>query len=133
MTSGAGKAADAGAAERLALDLAQRAVYLELLTPRELDVARFVAVGLDDKEIAERLVMALRTVEAHLRHIFAKLHVDRRSAVAFLLAGTLLRPVGAGAQSAEAQDRARNGESSGPASTARPVARRSRSAHTGRR
>jgi DNA-binding CsgD family transcriptional regulator/tetratricopeptide (TPR) repeat protein len=52
------------------------------LTPREMEVLRLVAVGLSNPQIAERLVLSVRTVEAHLRSIFAKLEVTSRTAAA---------------------------------------------------
>jgi DNA-binding CsgD family transcriptional regulator len=52
------------------------------LTKRELEVAALVADGLGNREIAERLVLSKRTVDAHLDHIFAKLGFSSRSQVA---------------------------------------------------
>jgi non-specific serine/threonine protein kinase len=52
------------------------------LTPRELDVAGLVADGLGNREIAERLVVSKRTVDAHLDHIFTKLGFSSRAQVA---------------------------------------------------
>jgi DNA-binding NarL/FixJ family response regulator len=50
------------------------------LTAREVDVLRLVAVGLSDAEAAERLVLSVRTVNAHLRSIYRKLGVRSRAA-----------------------------------------------------
>ena len=50
------------------------------LTPRELEVLRLIADGLTDAEVAERLVVSVRTVHAHSRSIFRKLGVGSRSA-----------------------------------------------------
>jgi len=50
------------------------------LTVRELEVLRLVADGLSDAQVAERLVLSLRTVHAHLRSIYRKLDVRSRSA-----------------------------------------------------
>jgi GAF domain-containing protein len=50
------------------------------LTPREVEVLRLVAYGMSDALIAERLVVSLRTVHAHLRSIYRKLGVGSRSA-----------------------------------------------------
>ena len=52
----------------------------EDLTARELEVLSLVAEGLTDAEVAERLVVSLRTVHAHLRSIYRKLDVHTRSA-----------------------------------------------------
>ena len=50
------------------------------LTAREVEVLRLVAEGLTDAQVAERLVLSLRTVHAHLRSIYRKLAVRSRSA-----------------------------------------------------
>ncbi len=52
------------------------------LTRRELEVAGLVAEGLGNREIAERLVLSKRTVDAHVEHIFAKLGFNSRAQVA---------------------------------------------------
>jgi two-component system, NarL family, nitrate/nitrite response regulator NarL len=52
------------------------------LTPRELEVMELVEEGLSNREIAERLCIALPTVKNHLHSIFEKLHVHRRSEAA---------------------------------------------------
>lgn len=51
------------------------------LTPRELDVVRLIARGWDNRQIAERLVVAEATVKTHINNIFAKLEVTDRSQV----------------------------------------------------
>jgi DNA-binding CsgD family transcriptional regulator/tetratricopeptide (TPR) repeat protein len=50
------------------------------LTPRETGVLALVAKGLTDAEVAEQLVVSLRTVHAHLRSIYRKLDLHTRSA-----------------------------------------------------
>ena len=50
------------------------------LTARESEVLQLVASGLTDAEIAERLVLSVRTVHAHLRSVYRKLGVNSRSA-----------------------------------------------------
>ncbi|MFH8981660.1 ATP-binding protein [Streptomyces varsoviensis] len=57
------------------------------LTPREREVAGLVAEGLTNREIAERLVISRRTVDAHVEHILAKLGYSSRTQVAELLRG----------------------------------------------
>ncbi len=52
------------------------------LTQREFDVARLVARGLTNREIAEELRITTRTAGSHLEHIRAKLGVGRRSEIA---------------------------------------------------
>lgn len=49
-----------------------------LLTPRELDVLRFVADGLTDKEVAVVLGISYETVRTHLVSVFHKLGVVNR-------------------------------------------------------
>jgi DNA-binding CsgD family transcriptional regulator len=48
------------------------------MTDSELAVARLVADGLTNREVAERLFVSHHTVSAHLRHVFAKLNVNSR-------------------------------------------------------
>lgn len=46
------------------------------LTDREIEVLQALAEGLKQKEIAEELSIAPKTVENHLRNIYGKLHVN---------------------------------------------------------
>ncbi|WP_109472825.1 LuxR C-terminal-related transcriptional regulator [Ornithinimicrobium cavernae] len=55
------------------------------LSRRELDVARLAALGLSNAQIAERLVVSVRTVESHLYQAYAKLGVERRTDLGRLL------------------------------------------------
>jgi len=52
---------------------------IEPLSPRELEVLHLVAEGLSNREIGERLFIALDTVKGHNRSIFGKLQVHRRT------------------------------------------------------
>jgi DNA-binding CsgD family transcriptional regulator/tetratricopeptide (TPR) repeat protein len=52
------------------------------LSAREYAVASLVADGLTNREIAARLVLAPKTVSAHVEHILAKLGMARRSQIA---------------------------------------------------
>jgi predicted ATPase/DNA-binding CsgD family transcriptional regulator len=52
------------------------------LTPSELEVARLVGEHLSNPEIASRLFVSRATVKTHLVHIFSKLGIDSRSALA---------------------------------------------------
>ena len=54
----------------------------DALTGREIEVLRLLAQGLSNAQIAERLVVSLFTVKAHLRSIFSKLDVRSRTAAA---------------------------------------------------
>jgi DNA-binding NarL/FixJ family response regulator len=52
------------------------------LSAREFEVAQLVAVGLTNRQIAERLVVAPKTVSAHVTHILGKLGAARRAEIA---------------------------------------------------
>ena len=54
------------------------------LTPQERQVARFVAEGLSNKEVAAQLYLSPRTIDSHLRNAFAKLGVTSRTQLARL-------------------------------------------------
>jgi NarL family two-component system response regulator LiaR len=50
-----------------------------LLSEREAEVLRLVALGMSNKEVAEELFLSQRTVKAHLTSVFNKLNVASRS------------------------------------------------------
>ena len=50
------------------------------LSRREAEILKLVAAGLSNPEIGQKLVISPRTVDAHLRSIFAKIEVTSRSA-----------------------------------------------------
>jgi DNA-binding NarL/FixJ family response regulator len=52
----------------------------EGLTRREIEVLRLIAEGLTDAQVADRLVLSTRTVQAHLRSIYGKLNITTRTA-----------------------------------------------------
>lgn len=52
------------------------------LTAREQDVARLIADGLTNGEIAEHLVLSRRTVEKHVEHVLTKLGLATRAHIA---------------------------------------------------
>jgi DNA-binding CsgD family transcriptional regulator/tetratricopeptide (TPR) repeat protein len=56
------------------------------LTGRELEVARLVAEGLTNNEVAERLYVSAKTVDHHVSAVLAKVGVGTRAAVAPALA-----------------------------------------------
>jgi NarL family two-component system response regulator LiaR len=49
------------------------------LSDREMEVLKLAARGTGNKEIAESLIISVRTVQAHMRSIFSKLGVGSRS------------------------------------------------------
>jgi LuxR family maltose regulon positive regulatory protein len=52
---------------------------IEPLTQREIEVLQLIAQGLSNREIGERLFVALSTVKGHNQKIFDKLQVKRRT------------------------------------------------------
>lgn len=58
-----------------------------VLSPREAQVAKLVAAGLTNRQIAERLVISERTAQNHVQHILTKLSFTRRSQIAAWNAG----------------------------------------------
>jgi ATP/maltotriose-dependent transcriptional regulator MalT len=52
---------------------------IEPLSQRELEVLQLIAEGLSNREIGERLFLALITVKGHNQRIFGKLQVQRRT------------------------------------------------------
>ena len=66
--------------EIVAKSAAARPTYPAGLTAREVEVLALVAQGLTDAEVAERLVLSPRTVNAHLTSVYNKLGVNSRAA-----------------------------------------------------
>jgi len=58
------------------------------LTPSERSVAQLAALGHTNREIADRLVLSVRTVESHLASAYRKLNIRSRVQLALALAGT---------------------------------------------
>ncbi|SFO24956.1 GAF domain-containing protein [Pseudonocardia ammonioxydans] len=52
-----------------------------LLSPREQEVARLVALGLQDDQIAARVFLSRHTVKQHLKAIYRKLRINSRVAL----------------------------------------------------
>ena len=68
-----------GKAAPLPAGPAAEQLLVEPLSPRELEILQLVAKGLSNREIGERLFLALDTVKGHNRRIFEKLQVQRRT------------------------------------------------------
>jgi DNA-binding CsgD family transcriptional regulator len=60
---------------------------LAALTARQREIARLVAQGHTNREIAEILVVTEKTVEKHLARVFARVGVNSRVALTVLVAG----------------------------------------------
>jgi NarL family two-component system response regulator LiaR len=60
-------------------DRASPHLALDQITEREMEVLKLAARGMSNKAIAEELVVSIRTVQAHLHHIFTKLAVGSRT------------------------------------------------------
>jgi len=58
------------------------------LTPREREIALLAAGGCSSREIADRLVVSVRTVDNHLRNAYRKLGITRRQDLPRVLTGT---------------------------------------------
>ncbi len=52
---------------------------MELLTSRETEILNLVAQGMSNREIAEQLFVSKYTVESHIKHIYRKLSVTKRT------------------------------------------------------
>ncbi len=52
------------------------------LTPQEIQIARFVAQGLSNRDVAAQLFLSPRTVAFHLRNVFRKLGISSRTELA---------------------------------------------------
>jgi DNA-binding CsgD family transcriptional regulator len=61
------------------------------LTPQETLIARYVADGLSNKEVAARLFLSRRTVDYHLRNVYSKLNITSRMQLAGMPLGDTAR------------------------------------------
>jgi DNA-binding NarL/FixJ family response regulator len=52
---------------------------MEVLSDREMEVLKLAARGQNNQDIADELCLSLRTVQAHLGHIFNKMQVSSRT------------------------------------------------------
>lgn len=61
---------------------------VELLSPQQLRIARYVAGGATNREVATRLFLSTRTVDHHLRNIYSKLGIRSRVELSRLVGST---------------------------------------------
>jgi DNA-binding NarL/FixJ family response regulator len=66
------------ALEKLLQGEAGKLEAAQVLTPREIEIVKQVAVGLHNTEVAKRLFISEGTVKMHLHNIYEKLHLDSR-------------------------------------------------------
>ena len=64
---------------RLADGMAEDAPQKEVLSVREREILQLVAEGLGNQQIAQKLCLSVKTVEAHKAHIMRKLNVKGRT------------------------------------------------------
>ncbi|QSO52379.1 response regulator transcription factor [Alicyclobacillus curvatus] len=64
---------------RLVHQLQNRKHQRSLLSPRETEVLTLIARGYTNKEIADRLHISIKTVEAHRAHIVERVHAQSRA------------------------------------------------------
>jgi DNA-binding NarL/FixJ family response regulator len=57
---------------------------IEPLTSREMEVLKLAAKGMTNREIADKLVISVRTVQVHLSNIFGKMGVGSRTEAVLL-------------------------------------------------
>jgi DNA-binding CsgD family transcriptional regulator len=60
---------------------------LSQLTPKEIQIARLVAEGRSNKEVAAQLFLSPRTIDYHLRNVFTKLGLTSRTQLAHVPLG----------------------------------------------
>jgi non-specific serine/threonine protein kinase len=80
-----GQAADFAAGDADEVPASAEATPPATLTNREWQIAGLVTSGLSNREIAERMVISKRTVDAHVEHIYAKLRLKSRVQLAVWL------------------------------------------------
>ena len=70
---------------RIFASLEKSPEHMQELSERERQVAELAVQGLRNREIAERLFISEETVKSHIRSIFNKTNIDRRSSLIELL------------------------------------------------
>ncbi len=59
----------------------QKLLEDEELTQREIEVLKLLAIGLSNKEIADKLFISIKTVDTHRSHIMQKLHLKNSAEI----------------------------------------------------
>jgi DNA-binding NarL/FixJ family response regulator len=77
-----GRASDHELAASVGLDLADALDPVSTLSAREREVYDLLCGGLSNREIAARLFISVETVKAHARHVYDKLGIRSRTALA---------------------------------------------------
>jgi DNA-binding CsgD family transcriptional regulator len=85
MRATGGAAAEGDAAQKEAV----AAAGLEELTAHELQIARLVAYGMTNREVAAKLFLSPKTIEYHLSQIYRKLDLRSRTQLASLMASEM--------------------------------------------
>jgi DNA-binding NarL/FixJ family response regulator len=67
------------ALEKLLAREAGRQETAKVLTPREVEIVKLVAMGLRNAEIAKRLFISEGTIQVHIHNIYQKLNLDNRT------------------------------------------------------
>jgi DNA-binding CsgD family transcriptional regulator/tetratricopeptide (TPR) repeat protein len=80
--AGATTLVDAAGRLTASFDRGQQAEPWHPLSAREFEVAQLVAAGLTNRQIAGQLVLAPKTISAHITHILTKLGAARRAEIA---------------------------------------------------
>ena len=78
-TAAGQSALDPAVASRVIARARQPAPHTETLTEREVEILRYAARGLTNKQIGARLDISDRTVQNHLANLFSKLEVASRT------------------------------------------------------
>jgi DNA-binding NarL/FixJ family response regulator len=78
---------------RLATVPLRAPAYPDGLTEREVDVLRLIAAGRSNREIADELVLSVRTVERHITNLYGKIDArGKADATAYALGHGLAEP-----------------------------------------
>jgi DNA-binding CsgD family transcriptional regulator len=67
---------------------------VEVLTPRELEIALLVAAGFEAKAVARRLRISFHTVRVHVGRIYAKLGLHKQTELAAQIGARFGKPCG---------------------------------------